>query len=124
VLDILDQVAVVTSITHLCDVAGEVCQSIQLNELKKNVGLFIAAMGAGWFGVNNKEVLAAALEHPPTWIAICHTALTDRSYRNTTIARIVERHSKGNIDQLFTNSLDKLLSTAAPLDSAPSPIGI
>lgn len=114
VLDVMDQYPVVTSLKHFCKIASDAAQAIQLKELDDNMGLFIAAMGGGWFGVNHKEILAAAIEHPPTWIAICATAASDRSYRNTNIARIVERQGARGLDQNFLNGLWKMLQTMAP----------
>ena len=114
ILEVMDQYSVLTSLKQFCNVAADAAQAIQLKELEDNVGLFIAAMGGGWFGVNHKEIIAAALEHPPTWIAICATAASDRSYRNTNISRIVERQGSRGLDQNFLNGLWKMLQTMAP----------
>ena len=57
-------------------------------------------MGNTWFGANAKEILAVALEHPPTWLSLVYIALKERSYKNTSLAKIALRYAlnKGGND--------------------------
>ena len=64
-----------------------------------------------WFGLNSKELVLCALEHPPTWIALVYTALNQKSYKNSGIAQIVEKINKKNKGDEFNNQVDHLLKT-------------
>ena len=43
------------------------------------------------FGYNVEEFLGAALEYPPAWVTIMYGSLTDKSFRNSFIARLAKR---------------------------------
>lgn len=89
VLTIVDQFPVVPNAAAFCQYAEAASGSIRLKEF--SVGLLFAIMGGTWFGTNAKEMVAVALEHPPTWMAILAHALIERSYKNSPITKITER---------------------------------
>ena len=62
-----------------------------------------------WFGSNAKEILAVALEHPPTWYAIVFSSLEERTYKNSMIARVAERFGKGGAWVDFKNAYSELI---------------
>lgn len=43
------------------------------------------------FGYNMEEFLGASLEYPPAWVTIMYSSLTDKSFRNSFIARLAKR---------------------------------
>lgn len=55
-------------------------------------------MNGGWFGYNSAEILAVALEHVPTFIAICIFAAQERGYHNTEFGKIAEQYK--NADEI------------------------
>jgi hypothetical protein len=67
--------------------------------------MLITLTGQSWFGLNAKEILAIALEHPPTWTTIVHHALQERTYRNSVIAKLAERYIKGSNRTDFINAM-------------------
>lgn len=67
--------------------------------------IVIAVVMSTWFGANAREMLAVALEHPPTWISIVYTACTSKIYKNTAIAKTAERNAGRNFSTAM-NSLD------------------
>lgn len=89
-------------LAELCTKAAEVIESVRLKDL--NAGMLMSSIGNGWFGSNVREMLAVALEHPPTWFALIVIAHRDRSYRRTTIATIVSRQRLQALDQ-FSNAV-------------------
>lgn len=117
ILTVMDKYPVLPSIDAFCRAAGDVV-GVRLQEL--NRGVLYASLGGSWFGYNFKEILAVALEHPPTWLAIVYTAGSDRSYRNTGLMRLFERVSRGGADQLFYGSIKKLVENFAPLNESLS----
>jgi len=115
ILPVVDQYPSLAGVDAFCKAASAMC-GVRLAEL--NRGLLYASLGGSWFGYNFKEVLAVALEHPPTWLAIVYTAGTDRSYRNTRLFKTFENNSRGGTDDLFKNSLKRLVDNLAPLTTA------
>lgn len=115
VLDILDKYPHIAGVDDFCKFASDVVSTVRLKELNK--GLLYACVGGTFFGVNMAEILAVALEHPPTWLAVLYMAGTDRSYRNTQLSKIFERHGARGADQQFVHSLSKLLQDLAPVNT-------
>jgi hypothetical protein len=91
VIEILDKVSIINNVFEFCGKAEEVTNSVRLKDL--NPGVLYTILGGTWFGVNAKEMLAVAVEHPPTWIAILLSAFTERTFRNSQISKIAERSS-------------------------------
>lgn len=67
--------------------------------------LLISMLGGGWFGSNAKEVVAVALEHPQTLIAMIYLALKDRSYRNSGLAKVVLACDRRDIGKVFLRNV-------------------
>lgn len=63
-----------------------------------------ALLGGSWFGVNVKETIAVAVEHPPTFVAIIAMAMETRNYRKTQIGNLVyENDKRGRGDVVIRN---------------------
>lgn len=107
VFAIMDQVSVIKDITEFCKIAPDVVESIRLKEL--NTGLLFSILGGTWFGANAKEMIAVAIEHPPTWIAILFAAFSERTYKNSGITRIAERSSFREAGKDFTKAVSRLV---------------
>lgn len=59
-----------------------------------NPMLFLTAINGAWIGTNKSEIMSVAFEHPPTFLAVLHAALTEagvKKSRLAEIARIAER---------------------------------
>lgn len=102
--------APIASVMDFCSAAREVTESVRLKDF--NVGLLYAILGGTWFGGNAKEVLAVALEHPPTWLAIVAMAATDRSFKNSYITKLLERQDRRDKGQTFMRALSVTLQAA------------
>lgn len=90
VFAILDQVETMPAdIFDFCNFAKTVTKSVRLEEF--NPGVLFSLIGGTWYGTGAKEMLAVALEHPPTWVAIVLTALNERGFKNSTVAKTSER---------------------------------
>jgi hypothetical protein len=66
-------------------------------------------LGGTWFGANAKELVAVALEHPPTWISILLAAFTERSFRNSQLGKLAERGSNKKTGEDFVVAVLNLL---------------
>lgn len=74
-----------------------------------NVPLLFAIIGGGWFGLNQKETMAVALEHIPTFLAMVYMSLLDKSYRNSGIAKIVQAADRNNAGKSFLLNVARLI---------------
>jgi hypothetical protein len=108
-MEMLDTVPVVVSIGHFCELARQVTQSVRLDEL--NTGLMYAILGSSFARSDWREMVAVALEHPPTWIALCALAVTERTYKHTVVTKITERSSFRNEGQTFVRAVTKMADT-------------
>jgi hypothetical protein len=111
VLDVVDQVPYIADVAEFCQRCALVTGSVRLQEM--NAGVLFAILGGTWFDPNAKEMVAVALEHPPTWISILLHAVTERSVKNSAIAKMIERPSFRNEGQNFVRSVQNMLRSLA-----------
>lgn len=76
-----------------------------------NMGLLITILRNSWYGTNAKDILVVALEHPPTWIALLYTAINERTYKTTSIAKVAEKMARGGLGDAFKRSYVELVNT-------------
>lgn len=106
-LEIADQLSPMRNIGDFVDNVIKVVNSTRLE--KFSVGLLYSILMNSWFGIaNHQEIVAVALEHPPTFLALVYTALKDRTYRNSGLARLVLQNDKGDKGRQFTYNLADL----------------
>ncbi|WP_144106694.1 hypothetical protein [Paraburkholderia sp. BCC1886] len=111
VFAILDeQSAPSNGIEDFCGTAAEATKSVRLE--KFNPGVLISILKGSWFGVNAEEMLAASTEHPPTWLALLMAAHTERTYKNSGLARLVERQAHKDANKQFLRAVLNLTQLA------------
>lgn len=110
VLDVLDAIPMMTGVESFCQHCQTVTGSVRLKNL--NVGTLYAMLGGSWWGTNAKEMVAVALEHPPTWIAILMAAFTERGYKKSAITQLVERPGIAKMGPDFMRSVLNLITVA------------
>jgi hypothetical protein len=109
VMNILDKVSVINSVTEFCRFASDITESIRLKEL--NPGLLFTILKGTWYGgVNPAELVAVATEHPPTWLAILMAAFSERSYKNSGITKITERNGAHSGGQEYVRAITRLVT--------------
>lgn len=96
------------NLEQFCYKAQEYIQTPRLKAL--NPPFMFAIFGNGWFTQNGNEVLCAALEFPPLWIACCYYAVDERAMRNSRIGKLLQRVSKGGQDRLFQRAVSTLIN--------------
>lgn len=101
---LLDKIEKLDNLDDYCSTIVKLVDSVRLE--KFNLAMLLTIISTSWYGTNAKENISVALEHPPTWIAIVYIALTDRTYRNSTLTRFCENLAKkGNGDEFTKNYL-------------------
>lgn len=106
--EVFSKIAPMTGIKDFCAQVKEITENNRLQAFEE--GILVNLLIASWFGTNAREMIAVALEHPPTWIALVYAAFTEKSYKNTVISKIAYRYlgSKGEND--FVRSLVSLIN--------------
>lgn len=107
VFDVFDRLGKTESLEDFCTNVRNVLENVRLKDF--NAGTLITSISMSWFGTNAKEILAVALEHPPTWYAIVFSSLEERTYKNSMIARVAERFGKGGAWVDFKNAYSDLI---------------
>lgn len=87
------------TIEDLCRELYAVTNNVRVKGL--TVGVLMNIVATNWYGHNSKELVAAALEHPPTWIALVYASLNLRSFKNTFISNIVNKIDKRGAGEAF-----------------------
>ena len=107
--EIVSRITTLKTIEDLCDNIVSIVGGIKLKSL--NGGVLITIIKNSWFGVNHEEMLAIALEHPPTWISIVFMALTERTFKNSPICRISEKFAKQEQADIFVKAFTHMLQS-------------
>jgi hypothetical protein len=110
VFTVLDQIKSLSNIDDLVETIKEVLQNPRLDGL--NLGTLVVIINGMWYGPYGKELIVAALEHPPTWVSILYSAFTDRGMKNSGVAKSAEyfKGSKGGDD--FIRNMKILVANA------------
>ncbi len=75
-----------------------------------NIGAFYTITTKGFFGVMRPdEVLAIAIEYPPTFLAIVHAVVNDRSYNKTPLLMAAKRYDRNQAFKHFNMAFEDLV---------------
>jgi hypothetical protein len=106
----------VGNIEAYCVNVQKVVENIRLKDF--SLAMLLTLVKNTWYGTNAKDLLSVALEHPPTWIAIVFSTLTERGYKGSTLFKVIEFSARrGNSDEFRMNFLELLKSSAVALES-------
>lgn len=108
-MELLEDINYMSGVGDYIDTVKTVLATPRIENL--NVGLLFSMLSNSWFGLNAKEVIAVAVEHPPTFIAIMTTALESRSYKKSYLGNLVYDNSKRGIDKEFTKAVYTLINS-------------
>lgn len=110
IFNVLDQIESMKNIEDMVNVIKTVVPNTRLEAL--NLGTLVTIINTMWYGPFGKELIVAALEHPPTWVTILYSAFVDRGMKQSGVARVAERYkgSKGGDD--FVRHMKVLVANA------------
>lgn len=100
---------VTVSIAGLLNSINKHSGSVRLEQLK--FPDFYTLLMNSWSGVMAREHVGVALESMPTFLAMCFTAGTDRSYRKSIIARTFESAGRPTEIKAFTDRIQSLTAS-------------
>jgi hypothetical protein len=96
----------VSAVSAFCKAMETVTQSVRLRDF--NVGVLYQLLTGAWFGTNAAEIIAAAIEHPPTWIALLAVAIEERTFKKSGLTQQVAR-AQQDMTRQFIHSTRALL---------------
>jgi hypothetical protein len=105
---IVDRISYIVDIAEFCTVVREELDNVRANNL--NPATLYALLGGTWFGPNSSELVAVALEHPPTWATIVYRAATNRSFHNSRLAKMI------NDRTVYKNEIRNFVISLRPQD--------
>lgn len=106
VFEVLDQIPAVYDLQTYCNALASHGGSIRFERF--NLGLLQSIVGGAWMGLNSRELVAVALEHPPTFFSMVYAALKSRGYHKTHLSLVVENHNKNNVGSNWARALLEL----------------
>jgi hypothetical protein len=106
VLEIVDLITPMNKVEDFCLNVKTVLDNIRLKDF--NTGMLFTIVGMNWYGLNAKENMAIALEHVPTWLSICYAAMTNKTYKTSTISNVALKYSKGGLGEEFTKNFAQI----------------
>lgn len=80
--------------------------SVRLNHF--TFATLLQFVAGNWIGHGSREMLGAALEHPPSWIAMVYGAVQEATYQRTSMGKIVDVLSRGNAGEQFVKNVNML----------------
>lgn len=100
-----------TNVTQLVALLSSGEYGIRLESL--SIGVFWQVTTSGMYGIMNAaEVMAVAIEYPPTFLAIMHAALNDRGYNKTPLTNAAKPYDRNGAGKQFNQAFDGLLGVA------------
>lgn len=99
---IIDRVGVMKNINDLVEAIKNVSESPRLQSF--NSGLFMTIVMSMWYGYNAAEVIGVAVEYPPVWLSIVFAAATDKTVKNSMLAKSIGRVNKRGSADTFVRS--------------------
>lgn len=106
-LDIIGEPIVIRSVDGLINIIKTCGNSLRLDRLSI-VDLY-TMYGGTWFGANGREIVAIALEYPPTFVVLIKHAMTERGFRNSMLSQILKPLEKNVATHAFLKNYDYML---------------
>lgn len=91
---VIQDIQPMTDIKSLTDTIKTVTDSVRLKDLTP--GVLISIIASTWMGNNKAEILAVAVEHPPTFLSLIYAAINEALYRRVGLAKVALDTLKGD----------------------------
>jgi hypothetical protein len=104
----LDGVPFIGNLTEFCQAVRERNWSIRLENFTP--AIMIQILAGSWMGQHAREMVAVALEHPPTFTVLVYEAINDRGGKKTRLGDILHRsYNKGDNFAVFSTNYRRCL---------------
>lgn len=109
VYSIMDKLGSMKDLSAFCDNIPKVVENVRL--VNFNSAILLNILANSWYGTNAKEIISVSLEHPPTWTALVFTALSEKTFKSSTIFKTAERLGKRGVADQFMLAYTSLVKT-------------
>lgn len=89
VMQVLDGQAYVKNITDYCARLEDAVGTVRLKGFSSII--LYPLLNSTWFSANSVELVPVAVEHIPSFLAICMSAVTERAYTRSMLSKMCER---------------------------------
>lgn len=107
VFQVFDKIQQLSNIEEFCKAVSTIPENVRLKDF--NLAMLLTLIRNSWYGINAKEIISVSLEHPPTWNAIVYAALSERTFKTSSIYKIAERFGKRGVSDEFMNNYKMLV---------------
>lgn len=86
---VIEQAGEVNTVEKFCEALERVTEDVRLKGF--DPAILYTVLSWTWFGGNDKSVPVVALEHPPTWMAMLFSAVSEAIYNKTGLLKLMDR---------------------------------
>ena len=123
VYKLFENIEQIDGIESYCEEVKKAIENVRLKDF--NLAMLLTLIRNSWYGTNSKELLSVALEHPPTWISIVFATMTERTYRSSSLYKLIETQARrSNGDEFKMNYLDLIQDAITVVESADNELVI
>ena len=116
IFEVFEKCKEVNSITDLSRMILDNISSRRLEGM--NAATMMSLFKSSWYGNNASDIIRASFEHPPTWIALVHAAITDRAYKTSIIAKTADVLAKRGRADEFMSAYKNMMLESVSLEEA------
>jgi hypothetical protein len=109
VYTIIDKLGPIKDLSSFCDNISKIVENVRLEKI--NSAILLTILNNSWYGTNAKEIISVSLEHPPTWMALVYTALSEKTFKSSVIFKTAERLGKRGVADQFIMSYSSFVRT-------------
>ena len=105
----------ISNINDFCSVAVKVLDNVNLNPLPGrpetgfNLRVLLNLIADSWFSTKSKEILAVALEHPPTLAAIIYYCMNYNNFKRQQLGQTIQSVGRGEVTAQFKMAFAQML---------------
>jgi len=104
------------------DMCSQISKTIQSSLLKElNPRVMLNLLSTIWFSTNSQQLLAVAMEHPPTWCSILYYVMSYNNNMRSTIGQTIQAQGRGgkgaDFGAAYKKMIDEYLTPVAGLRS-------
>jgi hypothetical protein len=111
VMQHIGELGSIEGLGDFCERLPGFLSSVQLRTF--DTGTLLQIITGSWYGTNAREIMGVALEHPPTWLAICYSALNDSVFTRAGAAMILQRLDRAGEGTRFSKGLEDVIDLSA-----------
>jgi hypothetical protein len=114
---ISETLAGIEHIENLTELAKHIRERLDTHALRDfNLGVLLQITSLiGYGGHRSAEIVAAGLEHPPTWILLVESAINSKTFKRSVLAKMVENMKSRDQDVQLKKAVEMLIGPKSAL---------